>query len=52
MRISECGFNKNRIINWGRFPILLFKELDFSINYDIKYRMGRDAVEETEKEDS
>jgi len=28
------------------------EELDFIINYDIKYRMGRDAREETEKEDN
>ena len=28
------------------------EELDFIINYDIKYRMGRDAGGETEKEDN
>ncbi len=30
----------------------IVEELDFIINYDIKYRMGRDAGEETEEVDN
>jgi len=36
----------------GWIPALLTEKLDFIINYDIKYRMGRDAGEETEEVDN
>ncbi len=44
------GFYSNGA-NWGQVPILLFGELDFIINYALKYRMGLGG-EETAEEDN